>query len=120
YMRATDPFKEERVRAVLEAVEIGNDLTEDEHAKVDALIREFADVFALSVHEVRIIDGPGYAPTVPEGLTFPTGVVPQRPWTQPQDVEVDRQVDELIAAGVLQRIDPHNVKCVSLITLAEK
>ncbi|KAJ7091629.1 hypothetical protein C8R44DRAFT_531028, partial [Mycena epipterygia] len=120
FTRLTNPFNPARIAKILETVKIGQDLTDAQCEVVLAFIAEHADVFVLSVAEVRVVEGPGYAPKIPEGLKFSTGAVPQRPWTKPQGLDVNRQVDELVAAGVLRRMDPHEVKCVSPITLAEK
>ena len=48
------PFYPPRVNAILDIVQIGA-ISPDESIKVRALIREFADVFALSVKEVKPI-----------------------------------------------------------------
>ncbi|KAJ7610648.1 hypothetical protein DFH06DRAFT_901562, partial [Mycena polygramma] len=120
YTRRTDPFNPQRVAEVLKLVQIGPDLTDTQRQVVRAFVEEHADVFTLSVSEVTVVDGPGYAPTIPSDVAFSTGPVPQRPWTRPQAIDVNRQVDELVAARVLQRMDPHDVKCVSPISLAEK
>ncbi|KAJ6572836.1 hypothetical protein DFH09DRAFT_1312612 [Mycena vulgaris] len=120
YTRATDPFKPERVAAVLKAVKIGDDLTAQQRDGVRALVAEYPDIFALSVSEVLVVDGPGYAPQIPEGVEFSRGTVPQRPWSRPQTVDVNKQVDGLVAAGVLRRMEPCEVKCVNPISLAEK
>jgi len=55
--RATDPFKPERVARVVMEVTIGEDLTEEQRALVETIIREFADCFALSMKEVNAIPG---------------------------------------------------------------
>ncbi|KAJ7670120.1 hypothetical protein DFH06DRAFT_981262, partial [Mycena polygramma] len=120
YTRLTDPFNPQRVEEVVKLVKIGPDLTDAQRRVVRAFVEEHADIFALSVSEVKVVDGPGYTPTLPDDVAFSTGPVPQRPWTRPQAIDVNRQVDELVAAGVLQRMDPRAVKCVSPISLAEK
>ncbi|KAJ6459055.1 hypothetical protein C8R45DRAFT_843592, partial [Mycena sanguinolenta] len=120
YTRATDPFNPERVAKILELVRIGSDLTEEQKGIVRSFVTEHADVFALSAGEVCVAEGAEYAPRIPADATFSTRAVPQRPWTKPQTVDVFRQVDEMVAAGVLRRIDPRDVKCVNPITLAEK
>ncbi|KAG2743523.1 hypothetical protein P692DRAFT_201667376, partial [Suillus brevipes Sb2] len=43
------PFLPARVEAVMNAVRYGDYLTEDQRAQAQALVVEFADVFALSV-----------------------------------------------------------------------
>ncbi|KAJ7062434.1 hypothetical protein B0H15DRAFT_762226, partial [Mycena belliarum] len=120
FTRATEPFKPERVAAVLDAVRIGRDLTGTQRELVRDMVAEHADIFALSVSEVRVVDGPGYAPEIPKDVKFSTGVVHQRPWSRPQSIDVNKQVDGMVDAGVLRAIDPRDVRCVNPISLAEK
>ncbi|KAJ7029687.1 hypothetical protein C8F04DRAFT_1236964 [Mycena alexandri] len=120
YTRSTDPFKPERVAEILKKVQIGPDLTDREREIVLEFLREFADIFALSVGEVNVVPGAVYAPKIPADAHFNMGVVHQRPWTLPQGIDANTQVDVLEKAGILRRIDPRNVKCVSPISLAEK
>jgi hypothetical protein len=54
FTRLTDPFKPERVEEIIRLVTIGDDLTPDERLKVQELVRSFADVFAISVSEVKV------------------------------------------------------------------
>lgn len=54
--RDIDTFSEERVSEILEKVKIGPDLTTEQHEKVRDLIRSYADVFALSLSEVRPVN----------------------------------------------------------------
>jgi hypothetical protein len=53
FTRKTDPFKKERVEAVVAAIHVGNDLSPEETTIVKELIREYADCFALSMNEVH-------------------------------------------------------------------
>ena len=70
FTRATDPFNEARVRAILDVVQLGDDLTLDERSQVRALIAEYADCFALSVTEVLPVPGAIHTLHVPENATF--------------------------------------------------
>ena len=54
-MRQSDPFKVERVDAVLAELTIGDDLTEEQCVSIVNLLREFADCFALSMSEVTVV-----------------------------------------------------------------
>jgi hypothetical protein len=83
-------------------------------------VARFTDVFTLSIGEVNAVDGPGYAPKIPEDATFSMGPVPQRPWTRPQNIDVNRQIDDMVSAGILRRIDLRDIKCMNRITLADK
>ena len=62
-------FYPPRVDAVLNAVHVGN-ITPEESKTVRDLIREFADVFALSVKEVKPLPNIKYRLNIPEGTTF--------------------------------------------------
>ncbi|KAJ7701788.1 hypothetical protein B0H17DRAFT_1195009 [Mycena rosella] len=119
FTRDTDPFKPERVAQILKDVRVGADLSAEERVQVEDLIKEFADVFALSVGEVCIAEGAVYAPKIPVDMQFPLRVN-QRPFTKPQAVYVNKQVDELVAAGILRPIHPQDVKCLNPIHLVEK
>ncbi|KAJ7180283.1 hypothetical protein C8R43DRAFT_844527, partial [Mycena crocata] len=110
YTRNTEPFKPERVARILDEIEIGPDLTPAEREEVRAFITEFADIFALSVSEVRAVKDAVYAPRIPTDHAFPLRAN-QRPFTRPQNVDVNKQVDGLVAAGVLRPIEPHDIKC---------
>ncbi|KAJ7106170.1 hypothetical protein C8R44DRAFT_638720, partial [Mycena epipterygia] len=112
YTRTTNPFKSKRVAKILELVEIGPDLTEEQRGEVQALVREYADIFALAVSEVSQVKGAVYAPKIPEGRTFSTKVQ-QRPLTKPQAEYLHQQVEVLEEAGIIRRIHPRDVKCVS-------
>ena len=57
FTQAMAPFKPARVTEILCLVHIGDDMSFEEHASVQHLVEEFADVFALSVHEVKHIPG---------------------------------------------------------------
>lgn len=52
FTRKTEHFKSERVNRILELVEIGDNLAKEKARKVQNLIQEYADVFALSILEV--------------------------------------------------------------------
>jgi hypothetical protein len=55
-MRATYLFDETRVQAILNKIQIGPDLTEGQKAEVISLVREYADIFALSMSEIFFVD----------------------------------------------------------------
>jgi hypothetical protein len=56
FTRMTDPHKPERVQELLRLITIGNDLSTDERQVVEQLIKDFADIFALSVSEVKTVE----------------------------------------------------------------
>jgi len=119
YMRHTEPFKPERVRAIVGTVTFGPNLTDEERVKAKALIAEFADCFALSVSEVTQVPNAVHRLNIPENTKFSTKVH-QRPLTPPQRQFLNKKIDEMLEAGVIEHIDPSRVKCVSPTTLAQK
>ena len=116
YCRHEDPFQPQRVDAVENAVSVGDTLSAEQQAKVRALVREFADCFALSVGEVCAVPGASHHLDVPAETEF-SKKVHQKRLTPPQKAYLDNKIDELLAAGVIEACDPKDVKCVSPITL---
>ncbi|OJT13168.1 Retrovirus-related Pol polyprotein from transposon 297 [Trametes pubescens] len=119
FTRTTEPFKEARVQAIVDAVQLGEDLTEEERLEVTALLKEYADCFALSVKEVTPVPGAVHTLNVPTDATF-SKRVHQRPLTPPQREYVHKKIDELLAAGAIAQCSPSDVKCIAPITLAHK
>ncbi|TFK58739.1 hypothetical protein BDN72DRAFT_781679, partial [Pluteus cervinus] len=119
FTRHTKPFKPARVAEVLRLVKIGNDLTDEERVQVIGLVTEFADVFALSVSEVRNVEGAVHKLLIPEGSTF-SKRVRQKPVTPPQREYLHQKVSKMLAADIIEQCRPEDVKCVSLTTLAQK
>ena len=119
FTRLTQPFKPERVDEVLRLVTIGNDLSPDERQKVQDLVRSFADIFALSVSEVKVVDNTTHRLDIPTDTTFPMKVH-QRPLTPPQRRYLYDSIDTMQEAGVIEACKPEDVKCISPTTLAQK
>ncbi|KIO23640.1 hypothetical protein M407DRAFT_57279, partial [Tulasnella calospora MUT 4182] len=108
----TDRFAEERVRTILAQVSIGADLTQGERKQVENLVMEFADIFALSLSEVRLVDFIEHKLTIKEGATLPTRVN-QKPLTEAQRTWYMGILDDMEAAGICKRIAAKEVRCVS-------
>lgn len=68
FTRLTDPFKEERVAEVLRLIKIGDDLSPEDRAEVEDLVRNFADIFALSLSEVNAVEGAVHTLNIPQEL----------------------------------------------------
>ena len=119
YTRHTDAFKPERVQAVLNTVTIGPNLTDDERKKANNLIGKFADCFALAVSEVTQVPGAVHHLNIPKDVKFSTKVQ-QRPLTPPQRQYLNKKIDEMLEVGVIEHVDPSQVKCVSPTVLAQK
>lgn len=56
YQCLTDPWASEQVKDILQKIEIGTDLMEEQKGKVTLLIKEYTDVFALNLSEVQVVD----------------------------------------------------------------
>ena len=119
FTRATEPFKPERVAEILRLVEIGADISHEERQAVKELIKEFADVYALSVNEVKHIPGATHRLEIPEDAKFSTKIR-QRPMSPPQTAYFSKALDVMLEAGICAPIAAKDVKCVSPITLAVK
>ena len=101
YTRFTDPWKKERVEEVLKQVQIGPDLTEDEHNRVREFITEWADVFALSVSEVQQVDKAVHYLDIPPGTKFSTKVG-QKSLTPPQRKYLYESIDTMLEADIIE------------------
>ncbi|GAV99845.1 Retrovirus-related Pol polyprotein from transposon opus Includes: ame: Full=Protease [Lentinula edodes] len=112
-------FQPEHVREILRKVKIGPQLSMNQRAQVEQLLSEYADCFALSVGEVRLVKNAIHKLNIPEGATFPKKVR-QKSLTPPQREYLHAKVDELLEAGVIKRCNLEDVKCVSPLTLAQK
>ncbi|CAK5268897.1 unnamed protein product [Mycena citricolor] len=110
FTRLTNPFMTERVQKIVELVEIGLDVSTTERETARALVKEYTDIFALAVSEVKAVPGRKYSPKIPKGHDFGTKTVNQRPMSPPQLAFLTKQVDELVAAGILRRIDAKDVR----------
>src|SRR5271168_706598 len=119
FTRMTKPYKPERVKEVLRLITIGDDLTPEERKKVQDLIRSFADIFALSVNEVKIVDDVTHRLNIPPDTTFPMKVH-QKPLTLPQRKYLYDSIDSMLSAGVIEPCTPEDIKCISPTTLAQK
>jgi hypothetical protein len=86
---------------------------------VEDLIREFPNIFTLSVSEVKHIPGATHRLEIPEGTTFNTKIK-QRTMSPPQTAYFSNVLDIMLKAGICASIAAKDVKCVSPITLAAK
>ncbi|KAJ3729633.1 hypothetical protein C8R42DRAFT_569728, partial [Lentinula raphanica] len=112
-------FRPARVKEILQQVKIGKKLTVDQRERVESLLASYADCFALSISEVRPVPGAIHKLNIPDDAKFSTKVR-QKGLTPPQREYLHKKIDELEAAGVIERCSPDQVKCVSPITLAKK
>lgn len=119
FTRHTDPFKKERIEAVLSAVTFGPLLTEEQLTKAKELIQAYADCFALAISEVKAVPNAVHQLNIPPNTTF-SKKIHQRPLTTPQRQFLNKKIDEMLKADIIKQVDPSEVKCVSPTTLAQK
>ncbi|KZV85797.1 hypothetical protein EXIGLDRAFT_579319, partial [Exidia glandulosa HHB12029] len=99
-------------REVLERVRVGDDLTLEQRGRVDALVRDFADVFTLSLKEVRLVDFVEHKLGLPAGTEGPR-TANQKPLTEPQREWLYKALDEMESCDVVRRIPASAAKWVS-------
>jgi hypothetical protein len=117
FTQTTYPFKTEFVAEILRLVKIGEDPKECH--SVEEIIREFADVYALSVKEVKHIPGATHHLHIPEDAKFNTKIW-QRPMSLPHTAYFSKALDVMLEVGVCAPIATKDVKCVSPTTVAVK
>jgi hypothetical protein len=115
----TGPMNPNRVTFVVKKVQYGNELTRDEHGQAEALVTSFADVFAGSLSEVLPVLGAKHTLNIPEGVTFNLRVH-QCALTPPQLQFLHGRIDEMLAAGIIERAPPDLIKCAAAMVLAKK
>ncbi|KAF8198662.1 hypothetical protein K438DRAFT_1584009, partial [Mycena galopus ATCC 62051] len=119
--RKTNPFLPARVEAVLANVQVGGDLSPTERARVDEVLRSFADCFALSMSEVIAVDGAEHKLNIPNRANAKFRTNPhQRPLSTPQRIYLNNAIDKMLQADIIAPIDHRDVKCCGATTLAKK
>lgn len=98
---------------------MGPDLSDEERRQVFKFLAEWADVFALSVSEVKHVDDAVHHLDITPGATFSTKVN-QKPLTAPQRRYLYKSIDAMLNANIIEQCLPEQVKCVSPTTLAQK
>jgi transposase InsO family protein len=119
FTRMTKPHKPERVQELLRLVTIGDDVNPEERQAVRQLISDFADIFALSVSEVKTVEDAIHHLDIPPDAAFSLKVH-QKPLTPPQRCYLYDSIDKMLEAGVIEACKPEDVKCISATTLAQK
>ena len=118
-MCTTNPFDEKRVNKILSKIEFGPNLTEDQLERVKALVREFADVFALSMSEVIFVDWHHHHLNVDPDMKLPKRMS-QRLITENQKEWYYRIIDEMESVHVIQKVPGEFIKCLNSTNLAPK
>ena len=107
------------MRRSSDKVKIGPDLSDEECKKVQKFLADWADIFALSVSEVKHVKNATHHLDIDPGTTFSTKVN-QKPLTPPQRKYLYDSVDAMLKAGIIEQVTPDQVKCASPTTLAQK
>ena len=119
FTHETKPFRPTHVEEIQRLVTIGDNLTSAENSQVQALIAEFADVFALSVSEVKQVEGAVHQLNINPDAKFSTKVH-QKPLTPPQCRYLHEKLQAMLDANIIEPCELGQVKCVSPTILAQK
>ncbi|KIM72773.1 hypothetical protein PILCRDRAFT_27483, partial [Piloderma croceum F 1598] len=119
FTHTTATFKPEHIMEILQHIEIRSDLLPTEWIVVKETIKDFADIFALSISEVEHIPGALHKLHIPEGAIFNTKIC-QQYLSPPKAAYFSKSLIVMLEAGICEPIKAKDVKCVSPITLAAK
>jgi RNase H-like domain found in reverse transcriptase/Reverse transcriptase (RNA-dependent DNA polymerase)/Integrase zinc binding domain len=114
-MRATNPFDTKRVDEILEQLQLGPDLTNDQKEE----IREYTDAFALSLSEVKVVDWHKHHLAIDPSAKLPTKVG-QRPITEAPKDWFFSILDDMEEAHIIQKVPGEFIKALSSTNLQPK
>ncbi len=117
--RAIDPANLKCIKAILEKVSIGTDLTDRERTAVVELICKYPDIFVLSLSEVFPVDFATHKLKLNPDIALPKKVH-QQLITEPQCKFFTDIIDDMEKAGVIQAVPAEFIKCLNATTLAPK
>lgn len=117
--KVVDRFAPERVQRVLKALKIGDDLSGEQREAVVNLVREFADVFALSLTEIQPVEFIQHALNLPPGIKGPRHAH-QKQLTEPQLEWLYGILDDMEKASIIKKVPTAAAKWVSAMSLAPK
>src|SRR6266481_590257 len=117
--RVTDPANPEWVQAILEKISIGTDLTDKEWMAVTDLIKEYPDIFVLSLSEVFPVDFMTHKLKIDPNIALPKKVH-QWPVTEPQRKFFKDIINDMEKAGVIHAVPAEFIKCLNATNLAPK
>jgi hypothetical protein len=117
--RTRDPFEANRVAEITKKISIGDDLTPEQKGRVHKLIREFADVFALSLSEVWPVKWHKHHLAVDQNARLPTWTS-QRPLQENQKEWFYKQLDEMEATHIIQKVPGEFIKNLGSMNLQPK
>ena len=119
FTRLTWLHKPEHMQELLQLVTIGNELSTEERQKVYQLVSSFADIFALSVSEVKVIEGTIHWLDIPPEASF-SMKIHQKPLMPPQHWYLYKSIDTMLEARVIEACKPDDIKYISATILAQK
>ncbi|KAG2337900.1 hypothetical protein BDR05DRAFT_894568, partial [Suillus weaverae] len=119
YTRHTWPDNPARVAKILSEVTLGEDITADEKWQLEDFVQCNADIFALSLKEVKPIPDGYVNLNVPETTTFNLRIH-QRPLTPDQSRFFNARIDDMIEAGIIKQAPAELVKCAATTVIAQK
>lgn len=111
-------YTPERVSDIKSKIKIGP-LSPEQRKRVDDVIEEYHDAFALDISEVPCCPHTEHTLTVDPSIKLtrkPFG----RPLSEPEMIAAKEQVDKLLAGNVIERCIPEDVECCSPIVIASK
>ena len=114
--RKTDPHNPARVKAILSEITLGQDLTRE---SIRLVISEHAECFALSMSEVKPVEGAALRLDIPRDKKFRTKIN-QRPQSPPQKTFFNEVINKMLDADIIRPIAHQDVKCCGATTLAKK
>ena len=107
----TEPHKLERIQELFRLLTIGDDLSPDKKEAVKKLISEFADIFTLSVSEVKTVNNAIHRLDIPPDTSFPLKVN-QKLLTPPQCRYLYDSIDTMLEASIFKACKLEDVKCI--------
>ncbi|KAG2058730.1 hypothetical protein BDR06DRAFT_833061, partial [Suillus hirtellus] len=119
FTRTTNPANPKQVAYIVKAVQYGEALNEEEHKQVEDLVAKYSDIFTCSLAEVLPVPGAQHRLNIPENATFNL-CIQQRALTPPQAHFLHGRIDEMLAAGIIEKAPAEKVKCCATMVLVQK
>ena len=104
---------------ILDKINIGPDLTEVQRVRVMDLVREYPEIFMLSLSEVFPVDFTQHKLKIDPDTMLPKKAY-QRPMTEPQRKFFSDIIDYMETARIIQVIPADAIKCLNSTHLTPK
>ena len=98
---------------------MGDDITWEERTKAEALVAEYADVFACSLSEVLLIPGARVNLNIPADAKLSTSIK-QCPLSPPQKQYMHAWTKQMLDANMIEKADFMQIKHVAPTVLTQK